>query len=114
MTTRNRQVVLRSRPVGMLTAADVEIVEIDIPVPEDGEALVRTSHVGMDPAVRTWLEDKPGYLPPVQLGEVVRAATVGEVVQTRCDAYEIGDVVTTLGGFADYSIARVMTYSRPR
>jgi NADPH-dependent curcumin reductase CurA len=67
--------------------------------------------VGIDAAVRTWLDDQPGYLPPVQLGEVVRAATVGEVVATNCEAYQVGDVVTTLGGFSDYSIARDDLYT---
>ncbi|MGL4298967.1 MAG: NADP-dependent oxidoreductase, partial [Candidatus Neomicrothrix subdominans] len=65
----------------------------------------------IDAAVRTWLDDQPGYLPPVQLGEVVRAATVGEVVATNCEGYQVGDVVTTLGGFSDYSIARDDLYT---
>lgn len=90
----------------MVTAADLGIVETDIPELADGEALVRNDLVGIDAAVRTWLDDQPGYLPPVQIGEVVRAATVGEVVESRCDAYEVGDVVTALGGFTQYSISR--------
>ena len=48
--------------------------------------------------MRTWLDDRPGYLPPVGIGEVIRAAGVGEVVETRCDAYQVGDI-TTLTGF---------------
>ena len=106
MSQINRQVVLRRRPSGLVAADDVELVDGDLPKPADGEALVKTNLVGIDAAVRTWLDDQPGYLPPVGIGEVVRAATVGEVVDTRCDAYEVGDVVTTLGGFSDYSIAR--------
>ncbi len=100
------QVVLRRRPVGLVTADDVELVEVPIPELADGEALIRTDAIGIDAAVRTWLEDQPGYLPPVQLGDVVRAATVGEIVASRCDAYAVGDVVTSLGGFAECSIAR--------
>ena len=72
------------------------------PEPADGEALVRTTYVGLDAAARTWLNDQPGYLPPVQLGEVIRAAGIGEVVESRCDAYAVGDVITTLTGFQDY------------
>ena len=63
---------------------------------------MRTTYLGIDAAVRTWLNDQPGYLPPVGLGEVIRAAGVGEVVETRCDAYAVGDVVTTLSGFQEY------------
>ena len=50
------------------------------PEPAEGEALLRTTYVGIDAAARTWLDDQPGYLPPVQLGEVIRAAGIGEVV----------------------------------
>ena len=101
-----RQVVLRRRPTGLVQAGDVELVETELPELADGEALIRTDAIGVDAAVRTWLEDQPGYLPPVQIGEVVRAATVGEIVASRCPAYEVGDVVTSLGGFATHSIAR--------
>jgi hypothetical protein len=102
----NRQVILRRRPVGLVEADDVELVDGPVPELSEGEALIRTDAIGVDAAVRTWLEDQPGYLPPVQIGDVVRAATVGEIVATRCPAYEVGDVVTSLGGFTDYSIAR--------
>lgn len=105
MTETMRQVVLRRRPVGLVTAEDVELVEVPVPDLADGEALIRTDAIGIDAAVRTWLEDQPGYLPPVGIGEVVRAGTVGEIVASRCDAYAVGDVVTSLGGFAECSIA---------
>ncbi len=82
------------------------MVTADVPELADGEALVRNDLIGIDAAARTWLEDQPGYLPPVQIGQVVRAATVGEVVATRCEAYQVGDVVTSLGGFAEYSVSR--------
>lgn len=63
--------------------------------------------------MRTWLNDQPGYLPPVQLGEVIRAAGIGEVVASRCDAYAVGDVVTTLSGFQEYAIIRDDVFSTP-
>ena len=90
----NRQIVLRRRPVGMVGPDDTELITAPAPELADGEALARTTYVGIDAAVRTWLDDRPGYLPPVQIGEAIRAAGVGEVVATRCDAYKVGDVVT--------------------
>lgn len=51
--------------------------------------------------MRTWLNDRQGYLPPVQLGEVIRAAGIGEVVSSRYDAYAAGDVITSLTGFQE-------------
>jgi hypothetical protein len=107
MTTMvNRQIVLRRRPTGLLQPDDSELVSSPAPEPTEGEALVRVTYVGVDAAVRTWLDGQPGYLPPVQLGEVIRAAGVGEVVASRCDAFAVGDVVSTLAGFQDYVIVR--------
>lgn len=111
MSQKNRQGVLRSRPKGLVADGDIELIETELPELVGGEALVKTTLVGIDAAARTWLDDQPGYLPPVQVGEVVRAATVGEVVATRCDAYEISNMVTTLGGFSAYSISRDDVYT---
>ena len=83
------------------------------PEPAEGEALLRTTYVGIDAAARTWLDDQPSYLPPVQLGEVIRAAGIGEVVASRCEAYAVGDVVTTLTGFQEYAIIRDDLFSTP-
>jgi NADPH-dependent curcumin reductase CurA len=97
----------------MVAAADTELVSSPAPEPAEGEALVRTTYVGIDAAARTWLDDQPGYLPPVQLGEVIRAAGIGEVVASRCDAYAVGDVVTTLTGFQEYAIVRDDIFCTP-
>jgi NADPH-dependent curcumin reductase CurA len=102
----NRQILLRRRPSGLVRPGDTELVTAPAPEPKQGEALVRTTYVGIDAAVRTWLDGQPGYLPPMQLGEVIRAAGVGEVIASRCDAYAVGVVVTTLSGFQEYVIVR--------
>ena len=98
--------MLRRRPSGLVQPEDVELVSGPVPEPAEGEALCRTTYVGIDAAARTWLDDRPGYLPPVALGEPIRAAAVGEIVATRCDAYRVGDVVTTLSGFQEHSLVR--------
>lgn len=102
----NRQILLRRRPQGLLQPDDTEAVTRSAPETAEGEALVRNTYLGIDAAVRTWLNDQPGYLPPVGLGEVIRAAGVGEVIATRCDAYAVGDVVTTLSGFQELVVVR--------
>ena len=109
----NRQIVLRRRPVGLVDPQDTELVSAEAPSPADGEALLRTTYVGLDAAVRTWLNDQPGYLPPVGIGEVIRAAGVGEVIESRCPAFQVGDIVTTLTGFQEYSIIRDDIFSTP-
>ena len=110
---QNRQILLRRRPTGLVQPEDTELVSTPAPAPAEGEALLRTTYVGLDAAARTWLNDQPGYLPPVRIGEVIRAAGIGEVVETRCDAFKVGDVVTTLTGFQDYSIIRDDVFATP-
>jgi NADPH-dependent curcumin reductase CurA len=109
----NRQILLRRRPSGLVQPDDTELVTTPAPELADGEALLRTTYVGLDAAARTWLNDQPGYLPPVQIGEVIRAAGIGEVVESRCDAFSVGDIVTTLTGFQDYVIIRDDIFSTP-
>ncbi|WP_036465163.1 NADP-dependent oxidoreductase [Mycolicibacterium iranicum] len=112
-TLTNRQIVLRRRPDGLVAPDDTELVTVPAPEPGEGEALVRTTYVGLDAAVRTWLDDQPSYLPPVQLGEVIRAAGIGEVIESRCAAYSVGDIVTTLTGFQEYTIVRDDLFTTP-
>src|SRR3954464_6470872 len=109
----NRQILLRRRPNGLVKPDDTELVTGLAPEPADGEALLRTTYVGIDAAARTWLDDQPGYLPPVQLGEVIRAAGIGVVVESRCPAYAVGDVVTTLSGFQEYALVRDDVFCPP-
>src|SRR6201991_242305 len=109
----NRQILLRRRPTGLVRPDDTELVAPTATEPAEGEALLRTTYVGIDAAARTWLDDQPSYLPPVQLGEVIRAARIGEVVASRCDAYAAGDVVTTLTGFQDYVTIRDDIFATP-
>jgi len=109
----NRQIVLRRRPRGLVAPGDTELVTAPAPEPAEGEALVRVGYIGIDAAVRTWLDDRPGYLPPVRIGEVIRAAGIGQVVATRCDAYRVGDIVTTLTGFQEYVICRDDLFTTP-
>jgi NADPH-dependent curcumin reductase CurA len=109
----NRQILLRRRPNGLVAPDDTEMVTTAAPVPGDGEALLRTTYVGIDAAARTWLDGQPGYLPPVEIGDVIRAAGIGEVVESRCDAYAVGDVVTTLTSFQDYVIIRDDVFATP-
>jgi NADPH-dependent curcumin reductase CurA len=69
----NRQVVLAQRPVGMVDESTTSIVEGPMPVIGANEALIRVGLVSIDPTIRTWMNDAPGYLPPIELGAVIRA-----------------------------------------
>lgn len=105
MARTNRQWVLRQRPKGLVTDADLELVSAPIPDLAEGEALVRTVYLSLDPTNRTWMNDAEGYLPPVGLGDVMRGLTLGVVEESRSERFKVGDVVTPLnGGWAEYAV----------
>ncbi|CAN5431809.1 NADP-dependent oxidoreductase [soil metagenome] len=101
-----QQVVLRKRPDGLLTWDDVELIEVPLPELAEGEALLHNEVFGIDASVRSWLSPARGYLPPVEPGEAVRCSSTGRVVASRCDAYAVGDIVTTLANWEGYTIVR--------
>jgi NADPH-dependent curcumin reductase CurA len=102
----NRQIVLRRRPEGLLRPDDVELVEIPAPEPADGEALLAVKYLSIDATVRTWLNRGEGYLPAVELGEVVRCSTIGTVVASQCERFPVGLPAYGLAGWQDYGIIR--------
>ncbi|MGO8904351.1 MAG: NADP-dependent oxidoreductase [Solirubrobacteraceae bacterium] len=105
MPDRNRRVVLAERPSGMVDERTVRMEEEDVPAPAAGEALAQVRYLSIDPTIRTWMDDAPGYLPPIAIGEVVRSGGVAEVVQSNCDAYSPGQLLFGLTGWQDYVIA---------
>ncbi len=100
------QVVLRQRPEGLLTWDDVELQQVPVHELAEGEALLHNEVLGIDATVRSWLSPNKGYLPPVGIGEPVRCSSAGRIVASRCDAYAVGDVVTTLAGWEEFTVVR--------
>jgi NADPH-dependent curcumin reductase len=106
MADVNRQWCLAARPVGMVKDGDFAYREVAIPRPGDGEILVRTLYLSFDPAMRSWMADRPSYIPPVAIGEPMRAAAVGQVIESRAPGLERGDFVQGTFGWQDYAVAR--------
>ena len=104
--TMNRRILLAKRPVGLATRDDFSADEQAIPELQEGEALLKTLYIGIDPTIRTWLSTAKSYLPPVEIGEVVRSAGVGRVVDSKSDRFRVGDLVTHLVGWQEYSMLR--------
>ncbi|MEM7157365.1 MAG: NADP-dependent oxidoreductase [Myxococcota bacterium] len=105
MTRSSHQVILTRRPEGLPVADDFESRTTPVAEPEDGEVLVEVRYVSLDPAMRGWMRDARSYVPPVGLGEVMRAGAVGQVVASRHPNFSEGDHVTGL--FGVQSLARV-------
>ena len=102
MTRTNGQWRLEKRPVGMVKTTDFELVEEPVPALEDGQLLVKNLYLAFEPAQRGWLDDVPSYIPPVQIGEVMRASAVGQVVESKNAEYEVGQLVSGMLGWQQY------------
>ena len=105
MADVNRTLVLAARPTGMVDASTVRRNDGPVPVPGEGEALVRVRYLSIDPTIRTWMDDAPGYLPPIGIGEVIRGAGIGEVVTSNSARYAVGDLVFGTLGWQDFALA---------
>src|ERR1700689_5199594 len=105
MSDRNRRLLLAERPTGTVEEGTVRLQDTDIPEPGAGEALARVRYLSIDPTIRTWMDDAPGYLPPIGIGEVIRGAAVGEIVESKNEGYRVGDLVFGMLGWQDYALA---------
>jgi NADPH-dependent curcumin reductase CurA len=105
MPDRNRRFLLRERPSGRVGPDTFELTEEPVPQIGDGEALVRVDWISLDPTNRMWINDTPSYLPPVGIGEVMRAAGLGEVVASNNPNYTVGQIVQGLVGWQEYATA---------
>ena len=113
MNDLNRQWLLKSRPAGMVTADNFEFCESPIPKPGDGEVLVRNLYISFDPAMRGWMEDRESYLPPVAVGEPMRAGCIGQIVESRNPDFQRGDLVQGMFGWQEYAIGKTGGLSSP-
>ena len=100
----NGQWRLKSRPEGMIKQTDFEYVEEPLENLVEGEFLVRNLYFAFEPAMRGWLNDVKSYVPPVQLGEVMRAGTVGQVIESNNLKFAPGDFVQGQLGWQEYAI----------
>jgi NADPH-dependent curcumin reductase len=101
----NRQWRLAARPRGLPGPSDWAFHEEPIPSPGNGEFLVRVELISLDPAMRGWMNAGRSYVPPVGIGEVMRALGAGEVVVSRHPDFSSGDHVTGNFGVQDFAIS---------
>ena len=101
----NHQCRLAARPVGLPKPSDWQYTEEAVPEPGEGEVLVKVLLISLDPAMRGWMNDVRSYIPPVGVGEVMRALAAGEVISSHDPALSPGDLVTGLLGVQKYVVA---------
>ncbi|MFF4906264.1 NADP-dependent oxidoreductase [Streptomyces sp. NPDC001260] len=105
MSATNRQIRLAARPTGDVKAEDWEHFSAPVEEPGPGRFAGRTRFVSLDPAMRGWLDDRPSYLPPVGIGEVMRAGSVIEVTASNHPDFKPGDQVVGTFGVQEYVVS---------
>ena len=104
MNTVNRQFKLVARPVGEVKRSDFELASSPLRDPAEGEVVVQILYASLDPAMRGWMNDsRESYMPPVPLGDVMRAIAVGRVIASKNAQFAVGDHVTGMLGLQDYA-----------
>ncbi|WP_101757386.1 NADP-dependent oxidoreductase [Oceanicoccus sp. KOV_DT_Chl] len=108
MTASNAQWLLRRRPQGMVTLDDFEYKESPMPSADlaAGDVLVKNLYLSFDPAMRGWMDDAPSYLPPVAIGEPMRASAVGQVIASENTAMPVGSLVQGMFGWQQYAVSK--------
>jgi len=103
MNGKNRRILLKSRPVGMPTAANFGAVDVPLLPVADGDVRRRTIYLSVDPYMRGRMSDAASYAAPVNLGDVMCGHTVSEVVESRNPAFRTGDIVAGYDGWQQYA-----------
>lgn len=99
-------ITLVKRPTLTITPDLFEVVKLETPKLADGQFLVKQTHMSLDPAMKGWMmEDRNSYIPPVELGDVMRSSGVGEVVESRNPGFAVGDRVVGMMGWTEYAVS---------
>ncbi len=105
MSTMNHQVRLAARPSGLPRATDWSLTTEPVPEPGPGRFVVAVSHVSVDPAMRGWMNATASYIPPVEIGAVMRAGAVGRVTASEHPGFAVGDDVYGVFGVQEYAVS---------
>ena len=104
MAITNHRFLLAARPVGMPKPSDWTYAEEPVADPKEGELLVKVLYISLDPAMRMWINNARSYIPPVGIGEVMRALGVGVVTASRNAHFAVGDHVSGVFGVQEYAL----------
>lgn len=103
MSTQNRRIVMRQHPQGDVQQEDFELQTVPLPNPSDGDVLVRNDYLSLDPYMRLRMRPGRSYQPPMDVGEIMPAQTVGEVIESRSSAVSKGTLVVARAGWQEYA-----------
>ena len=100
----NRQFRIAARPVGMVKESDFRYTEEPVPTLADGQALIRTQYLSLDPSMRGQMENRADYVAPLAIGDVMRAGGIGVVAQSKNDTLPVGTMVSGALGMQTFAI----------
>ena len=95
----NQKWILKERPTGLVDDSNFLFIEEELPEINDGEILIQTEYLSVDPTQRMWLTDIPGYLPPIQIDEVIRSGGMGRVIASKNERFNEGELVNGFVGW---------------
>jgi NADPH-dependent curcumin reductase CurA len=102
MNNSNRRFVLKTRPTGIAKPENFAEEIVAIRKPDEGEILLETLLLSVDPAMRVWISENPGYVPPVKIGETMRGGGIARVIESRTDRFSPGDIVQASTGWQSH------------
>src|SRR5690348_12051074 len=103
---KNREIRLKSRPVGLPTPDNFELAETDVPTPGTGEVLVRNIYMSVDPYMRGRMVDRQSYVPPFQIGQALQGGAIGQVVASNKNSdFKPGDYVSNFNGWREWFVS---------
>ncbi len=105
MNLTNHVFRLATRPIGMPKRSDWTYSEERVPEPKEGELLIKALYISLDPAMRGWMNEGKSYVPPVGIGEVMRALALGRVIESRHPKFAAGDFVSGTFGVQEYAVS---------
>jgi NADPH-dependent curcumin reductase CurA len=106
MTILNHKFALAARPFGMPKRTDWAYKEEPVRDPAEGELLVKILYISLDPAMRGWMNEGKSYVPPVGIGEVMRALALGRVIASKNENFAVGDYVYGVLGVQEYALSK--------
>lgn len=100
----NRSIILVNRPEGLPSLEDFQVVDREIPIIQADEILLKTKYLSVDPYMRGKMRDRKSYTPPYPLHEPITCSGIGEVIESKNDNYQVGDLVSAIMSWSEYCV----------
>lgn len=101
----NKQYLLNAHPAGDLKHSDFKLVEAAIPTPGEGEVLIKTLYLALEPAMKGWMENRSDYVAPLHIGDVMRGNGVGRIIESKHTGFAEGMLVSGSFGWQEYVLS---------